>query len=142
MPLYEYECDSCGKVFDRIQKFSDPPVEVCEFCGGKVHKLFSPPVFIFKGSGWYVTDYANKHCSTPDNGRDKQKESGNGKKDKVETEVAKKTGDSEGSNFLTEKIITVISVILYQSVLVILVSVINSTSFSGIHPFQPLARLT
>jgi putative FmdB family regulatory protein len=58
MPLYEYECDSCGRRFERIQKFSDPPVTVCPTCGGPVRKLLSSPAIQFKGSGFYITDYA------------------------------------------------------------------------------------
>jgi putative FmdB family regulatory protein len=60
MPLYEYECDGCGRRFEVIQKMSDPVVEICPTCGGRVHKLQSAPAFQFKGSGWYVTDYAKK----------------------------------------------------------------------------------
>src|SRR5882757_9795372 len=60
MPLYEYECDACGHRFERIVKFSDPPLETCPSCGGHVHKLMSSPAFQFKGTGWYVTDYAKK----------------------------------------------------------------------------------
>ena len=60
MPLYEYECERCGHVFEAIQKFSDPPVAVCPKCGGPVHKLQSAPAFQFKGSGWYITDYARQ----------------------------------------------------------------------------------
>lgn len=60
MPLYEYKCDTCGFTFEVIQKFSDPPVETCRECGGPVHKLLSAPAIQFKGSGWYVTDYAKK----------------------------------------------------------------------------------
>jgi putative FmdB family regulatory protein len=63
MPLYEYECDSCGKRFERIQKFSDPPIAECPTCGGPVHKLFSSPAIQFKGSGWYITDYARSGAS-------------------------------------------------------------------------------
>ena len=58
MPLYEYECDACGHRFEVIQKFSDAPVETCEKCGGTVRKLLSSPAIQFKGSGWYITDYA------------------------------------------------------------------------------------
>lgn len=58
MPLYEYECDECGYRFEIIQKFSDPPVETCQKCGGPVKKLLSSPAIQFKGSGWYITDYA------------------------------------------------------------------------------------
>jgi putative FmdB family regulatory protein len=60
MPLYEYQCDSCGHRFELIQKFSDAPVEKCPKCGSAVRKLVSSPAFQFKGSGWYVTDYAKK----------------------------------------------------------------------------------
>ena len=61
MPLYEYECDACGRRFEVIQKFSDSPLEVCRECGkGPIRKLLSSPAIQFKGSGWYVTDYAQK----------------------------------------------------------------------------------
>ncbi len=60
MPLYEYECDDCRGRFERIQKFSDPLVETCPTCGGATHKLPSSPAIQFKGTGWYVTDYAKK----------------------------------------------------------------------------------
>ena len=58
MPLYEYQCDACAHRFEVIQKFSDPPLETCEKCGGQVRKLLSSPAIQFKGSGWYITDYA------------------------------------------------------------------------------------
>ena len=61
MPLYEYQCDACGQRFEKIQKFSDPPMETCALCGkGPVRKLMSSPAIQFKGSGWYITDYAKK----------------------------------------------------------------------------------
>ena len=60
MPLYEYECDQCSHRFERIQKFSDPLVETCPECGGTVRKLFSSAAIQFKGTGWYITDYARK----------------------------------------------------------------------------------
>jgi putative FmdB family regulatory protein len=60
MPLYEYECESCGHRFELIQKFSDPPAEHCPVCGGPVRKLLSSPAIQFKGTGWYITDYARK----------------------------------------------------------------------------------
>ncbi|MDH4062940.1 MAG: zinc ribbon domain-containing protein [Acidobacteriota bacterium] len=58
MPLYEYQCDACAHRFELIQKFSDPPPAVCPKCGGAVKKLFSSPAIQFKGTGWYITDYA------------------------------------------------------------------------------------
>ena len=63
MPLYEYQCEQCGNRFEKIQKFSDPPIEVCPKCGGRVDKLLSSPAIQFKGSGWYVTDYARKNTA-------------------------------------------------------------------------------
>jgi len=58
MPLYEYQCQVCGHRFEVIQKYSDPPIAVCPKCGGEVQKLFSSPAIQFKGSGFYITDYA------------------------------------------------------------------------------------
>jgi len=58
MPLYEYQCDVCGHRFEVIQKFSDAPLHTCEKCGGAIKKLLSSPAIQFKGSGWYITDYA------------------------------------------------------------------------------------
>ena len=63
MPLYEYQCTKCQHKFEKIQKFSDPPVTKCPECGGKVEQLLSAPAIQFKGAGWYVTDYAKKSGS-------------------------------------------------------------------------------
>jgi putative FmdB family regulatory protein len=60
MPLYEYQCKKCKHRFEKIQKFSDAPVRKCPECGGAVEKLLSQSAVQFKGSGWYVTDYARK----------------------------------------------------------------------------------
>jgi len=59
MPLYEYECGRCGRRFELIQKFSDPPTAACT-CGGAANRLLSASSFQFKGSGFYATDYAKK----------------------------------------------------------------------------------
>lgn len=64
MPLYEYECESCGHRFEVIQKFSDAPIDTCPKCGKTVHKLMSSPAIQFKGSGWYITDYAKKDSTS------------------------------------------------------------------------------
>jgi putative FmdB family regulatory protein len=72
MPLYEYECESCGRRVERIQRFSDPPLTTCETCGGPLRKLLSSPAIQFKGSGWYITDYARK----PDTGGAKKSDDG------------------------------------------------------------------
>ena len=60
MPIYEYECSQCGAIEEVIQKFSDDPLTICKHCSGKLTKLMSQSSFHLKGSGWYVTDYANK----------------------------------------------------------------------------------
>ena len=60
MPLYEYQCEACDHRFEKIQRFSDPLVEICPKCGGRVKKLLSSPAIQFKGSGWYINDYAKK----------------------------------------------------------------------------------
>ncbi len=72
MPLYEYECPKDG-TFEQMQKFSDPPLAACPTCGGPVEKLLSAPAIQFKGTGWYITDYARK--SPGGDGKDKAKES-------------------------------------------------------------------
>jgi putative FmdB family regulatory protein len=63
MPLYEYKCHKCGKVFEVIEKFSDPPMQTHADCGGEVERLLSAPAFHLKGTGWYATDYAKKNTS-------------------------------------------------------------------------------
>jgi|SRR5579871_701347 len=83
MPLYEYKCGSCGETFEVIQKFTDAPLVTHEKCGGSVERLVSPPALQFKGSGWYVTDYAS--------GNGKSQPSKDGKK---ETKSESSSSDS------------------------------------------------
>jgi putative FmdB family regulatory protein len=64
MPLYEYHCLKCGR-FETLQKFSDGPIKACPTCGGAVERLISAPAFQFKGTGWYVTDYAKSGAEAP-----------------------------------------------------------------------------
>ena len=69
MPLYEYECEACQKRFEKIQKYTDAPPDVCPHCGkGPIKKLFSSPAIQFKGSGFYITDYAKKSSSEASSG--------------------------------------------------------------------------
>lgn len=74
MPLYEYECESCGVRFERRQHMEDEPIRVCPECGGEVHRLIQPVGIIFKGSGFYVTDNRGK-SSTATRGHVKESES-------------------------------------------------------------------
>ena len=69
MPLYEYECPKCG-TFELVRKFSDPLLKSCPTCGGPIEKLASAPAIQFKGTGWYITDYARK-SSGGEGGKDK-----------------------------------------------------------------------
>jgi putative FmdB family regulatory protein len=96
MPLYEYECKKCHHRFERIQKFSDRMVKKCPDCGGPVEQMISAPAVQFKGSGWYVTDYAKKssaQSSSDGSGTDSKKE------DKPKSESSSKEGSSkEGSS--------------------------------------------
>ena len=97
MPLYEYQCDACGHRFENIQKFSDPLIEKCPVCGGVVHKLMSSPAIQFKGTGWYITDYAKKDSG---GGGSKHDGKGDGKSDsKSEGKSdAKSDGTSESKS--------------------------------------------
>lgn len=94
MPLYEYQCDTCGHRFERIQKFSDPPVDVCPSCGkSPVTKLISAPGIQFKGAGWYITDYAggSSKAATSDSLSKKAEASGATTESKPETKSETKT---------------------------------------------------
>ena len=64
MPIYEYACTACGERVEARQSFTDPPLETCELCGGKLRKLYSPVGIVFKGSGFYATDAKNKKGSS------------------------------------------------------------------------------
>ena len=75
MPLYEYECEKCGHRFEKIQKFSDKMVKKCPECGGRVEQMISAPAVQFKGSGWYVTDYAKGSGNVPAKGESHKSDS-------------------------------------------------------------------
>jgi putative FmdB family regulatory protein len=92
LPLYEYQCDRCGR-FEVIQKYSDKRLKACKKCGGPVQKLLSAPAIQFKGTGWYVTDYARKSGGEESTGKE-GKESKEGK----ETAVASASGSSDASS--------------------------------------------
>jgi len=100
MPLYEYECDACGHRFEVIQKFSDPPVEKCPACGSTVHKLQSAPAFQFKGTGWYVTDYAKPGASSDSKGgKDgKKADTGSSKTDGSATSDKPSSGSGDSAS--------------------------------------------
>jgi len=99
MPLYEYQCKKCHHRFERIQKFSDPHVKKCPECGGPVEQLISAPAVQFKGSGWYVTDYANKSGSSSSgesaSKKDDKPKSESKSDDKPKTDASKKKSEKK-----------------------------------------------
>jgi putative FmdB family regulatory protein len=104
VPLYEYQCQQCNHLFERIQKFSDPPLETCPKCGGAVEQLISPPAIQFKGSGWYVTDYAHKSgaSSSTTNGKSGGKTDASASESKSESKPETKS-ESKPSTSSSEK---------------------------------------
>jgi putative FmdB family regulatory protein len=106
MPLYEYECKKCGHRFEKIQKFSDKMIKKCPDCGAAVEQVISAPAVQFKGSGWYVTDYAKKsHAPGPSGAgdsasKDKKDDKSNSdsqSKDRSSKESSSKEGSSKES---------------------------------------------
>jgi putative FmdB family regulatory protein len=105
MPLYEYECKKCGHRFEKIQKFSDKMVKTCPECGGQVEQMISAPAVQFKGSGWYVTDYAKKSSSPGGSGsgdskdkKDDKSKADTSTKESSSKESASKESSSKGSS--------------------------------------------
>jgi putative FmdB family regulatory protein len=96
VPLYEYQCKKCNHVFERIQKFSDPPMTTCSKCGGEVEQLISAPAIQFKGTGWYVTDYAKKSGSSAPSHTNGVKAEASKSESKAETKPAEKTTPKDG----------------------------------------------
>lgn len=102
MPLYEYRCQSCGRNQEVLQKMSDPPLKVCDVCGGEMKRLVSAPAVQFKGTGWYVTDYAKK--SGDGGGRsggssaDKDKDKGSSAGESSASSASSSSSESGGSN--------------------------------------------
>lgn len=80
MPIYEYECETCHHRFEVMQKFSDKPIKKCTQCAGPLHKVISPPALVFKGTGWYVTDYARPERERAKNRKSNGEAKGNGGK--------------------------------------------------------------
>ncbi len=96
MPLYDYRCHKCDETFEVLQKFSDEPLKIHEGCGGQLERLISPPALQFKGTGWYVTDYAKggKSPSTAGNGHSESKKT----ETKSETKSESKPAGSSSSS--------------------------------------------
>jgi putative FmdB family regulatory protein len=95
LPLYEYQCKKCERRVEKIQKYSDPPLTTCEHCGGKLKRLISSSAIQFKGSGWYVNDYARG--SSPGS-KNSEGSDGGGKKAE---DSSKKSESAESSSSKT-----------------------------------------
>ncbi len=106
MPLYEYQCLNCGKKTEVIQRFDGAPLAACPACGGEVKKLVSSPAFQFKGTGWYVTDYAGKKGGASES-KSKSESDGGGdrgeKSEKSEKSDKSDSGDKAGKAEKAEK---------------------------------------
>jgi len=104
MPLYEYECKKCHHRFERIVKYSDRPMKKCPDCGGPVEQTITAPAVLFKGSGWYVTDYPKKSSATASssNGDSKSKDEAAAKKESASKEETAPKKDEKSSKS-TEK---------------------------------------
>ena len=96
MPLYEYQCKKCHHRFEKIQKFSDSHVKKCPECGGPIEQLVSAPAVRFKGSGWYVTDYAKKPSegSASSSGSDSKSDSGKDSEVKKDSKPKAESGSN------------------------------------------------
>jgi putative FmdB family regulatory protein len=88
LPIYEYECISCGKHFENMQKITEAPLTSCPFCKGKVKKLVSNCSFQLKGTGWYATDYGNGRKPEDKEGKQEKKKEAK-KEEKKETKAEK-----------------------------------------------------
>ena len=103
MPIYEYECRKCSAHVEAFQKVSDKPLTKCRKCGGKLEKKISAPAIQFKGSGWYVTDYAGKTTKGEKSESESVAETKSDKTEKTEkknkeSSPAKKTADKPSSS--------------------------------------------
>jgi putative FmdB family regulatory protein len=98
VPLYEYQCKKCHSLTERIQKFSDPPLTVCPHCGGEVEQLISAPTVQFKGSGWYVTDYAKGSSKGKSRDGNGSASSSEGKSSEGKSEDSKSTSSAGTEN--------------------------------------------
>ena len=101
MPLYEYRCESCRQLTEILQKFSDAPLTICEKCGGSLERLISAPGLHFKGTGWYVTDYARagSGVSSANGGKSEKGEAkSETKSEKTESKPEKTTTSTTSSD--------------------------------------------
>jgi putative FmdB family regulatory protein len=97
VPLYEYQCTKCKRRTEKIESVAGPHLKKCPHCGGKVESLISAPAIQFKGSGWYVTDYAGKKSAGPDSATASKTDSSESKDSGGKEPPAKETKEKKAS---------------------------------------------
>jgi putative FmdB family regulatory protein len=97
VPLYEYQCTKCHRRTEKIEKVDGPHLRKCPHCGSKVEALFSAPAIQFKGSGWYVTDYAGKKSGSPESGSTEKSDAKDAASDAAKDGTAKESASKESS---------------------------------------------
>jgi putative FmdB family regulatory protein len=93
MPIYEYQCQKCERRTEAIQRIGERPLKICPHCGGKLKKLASAPAIQFKGSGWYVTDYARAKREEKGSSGDEKAETSEKPAEKTAEKAAEKTSE-------------------------------------------------
>ncbi|MGH9739483.1 MAG: FmdB family zinc ribbon protein [Candidatus Acidiferrales bacterium] len=101
MPLYEYKCVKCGRRFEKIESFDAPETKKCPKCGAKAERQMGAPAIQFKGTGWYVTDYAGKKPGGSSN-----EKSGDGASEKSSEKSSEKPAESKSAPSKSESSIT------------------------------------
>ena len=96
MPIYEYQCDSCSRRFEVMQRMTEPLIATCEACGGRVRRLISQTSFVLKGTGWYVTDYPSESRKKA-MGKEVKDTNGGGESKPTETSTEKTTSEKASS---------------------------------------------
>ena len=100
VPTYEYECPKCPRIFEVKQRITEPKLEVCDRCGGPIHRLLSAAPFILKGGGWYVTDYPSESRKQATKAESASGDSSSG----ASTSAEKQSSTSETSPPKSEKV--------------------------------------
>src|ERR1700759_215268 len=103
LPTYQYTCTECGEPVEAVQKFSDPPLTVCEACGGRLRKVFSPVGIVFKGSGFYRTDSRNGASASAPASKDKEKTSSDSASSSSSSESSSTSGNGSDSKTAAKK---------------------------------------
>jgi putative FmdB family regulatory protein len=104
MPIYEYDCQSCKKRTEAIQRVGERPLKICPHCGGKLKKAFSAPAIQFKGSGWYVTDYAGARGEQKSKEAAADSKEGSEKAEKAEKAEKTENADKSVKTEMSEKV--------------------------------------